>query len=58
MNMTPLYGRAKVGQPAGAYIQKFCADTGSSLEDMLGVMDDRYWWREGVDEISANRVTP
>ena len=30
------------------YIQQLCADTGYSLEDLLGVMDDRDSWWERV----------
>ena len=38
-----LYGQlpAKAGRPARTYIQQLCADTGCSLEDLPGVMDDR-----------------
>ena len=42
----PLYGRAKTGRPARTYIQQFCADTGFSLEDLLGTMNDRDGWQE------------
>ena len=35
---TPSHGRAKEGQPARTYIQQLCANTGCSLEDLLGVM--------------------
>ena len=38
---TPSHGRAKARQPTRTYIQQFCADTGYSLEDLLGAMDDR-----------------
>ena len=41
---TPLYGRAKVGRPARTYIQQVCADTGCSLEDLPGVMDNTDGW--------------
>ena len=30
----PTHGCASVGQPARTYINKFCADTGSRLEDL------------------------
>ena len=54
---TPLHGRAKAGQPAWTYIQQLCADTGCSLEVLLGVMDDREGWWERVKEIHAGGVT-
>ena len=48
---TPSHGRAKVGRPARSYIQQLCVDTGYSLEDLPGAMDDRDGWRERVREI-------
>ena len=36
-------------------IYKFCADTGYTLEDLLGAMDDRDGWWERVREICAGR---
>ena len=53
---TPSHGRAKEGQPVGTYIQKLCADTGYSLEDVLGAMDDRDGWRERIKEICVGGV--
>ena len=50
---TPSHGRAKAGWPARTYIQQLCADTGCSLEDLPGVMDDRDGWWERVREICA-----
>ena len=38
---TPSHGRTKTERPARTYIQQFCADTGCSLEDLLGAMNDR-----------------
>ena len=38
---THLHRRAKAGRPARTYIQQPCADTGYSLEDLPGAMDDR-----------------
>ena len=35
-----------VGWPARTYLHQLCADTGCSLEDLLGAMDDRDRWRE------------
>ena len=37
---TPSHGQAKVWWAARTYLQQLCADTGCSLEDLLGVMDD------------------
>ena len=48
---TPSHGWAKVGQPARTYIQQLCANTGCSLEDLPGAIDDREAWRERVREI-------
>ena len=50
---TPSHGWAKAGRPAGTYIQQFCADTGYSLEDLSGGMDDSDVRRERVWEIRA-----
>ena len=50
----PSHRRAKAGPPARTYIQKLCADTGFSLEDLLGAMGDRDAWRERVREIHAS----
>ena len=44
--LTSLHGRPKVGRPPRTYIQQFCADTGCSLEEHQGAMDDRDGWRE------------
>ena len=54
---TPSHGRAKEGRPARTYIQHLCIDTGCSIEDLQGAMDDRDGWRERVREISAGSVT-
>ena len=43
---TPSHGRAKAEQPTRTYIQQLCADTGCSLEDLPGAMDNKYGWRE------------
>ncbi len=37
---------ASVGRPASTYLHQLCADTGCSLEDLPGAMDDRDRWRE------------
>ena len=53
---TPSHRQAKVGRPARIYIQQLCVDTGCSLEDLPGAMDDRDGWREWVREIRAGSV--
>ena len=50
---TPSHGRAKVGRIARTDIQQLSEDTGCSLEDLPGTMDDREGWRERVREIRA-----
>ena len=50
---TPLHERAKAGRPARTYIQKLCADTGCSLEDLQGAINNREGWRERLKEIRA-----
>ena len=35
------HGRVSVGQLTGTHLQQLCTDTGFSLEDHPGVMDDR-----------------
>ena len=52
---TSLHGRAKVGGPIRTYIQQL--NTGYSLEDLPGAMDDRKWWRERVREIRVSSLT-
>ena len=54
---TPSHGRAKAGQPARTYIQQLCANTGCSLEDLLGAMDDRDGWQDRVREICTGGTT-
>ena len=54
---TPSHGRAKAGRPARTYLLELCANTGYSLEDILGVMDDRDRWQEKVREIYAGSAT-
>ena len=54
---TPSHGRAKIGRSARTYLQQLCAETGCSLEDLPGAMDN--WgvrWRR-VREIHASRTT-
>ena len=45
------------GRPTGTYIQQLCADTGYSLENHPGAMDDRNVWRERIREIRAGNTT-
>ena len=54
---TPSHGQAKAGWPARTYILQLGADTGCSLKDQTGAMDDWDWWRERVKEIRAGRAT-
>ena len=54
---TPSHGWANAGQPARTYIQQLCADTGCSLEEQPGEMDNRDGCRERVREICAGGVT-
>ena len=54
---TASHGRAKSGWPARIYAQQFCADTGCSLEDLPGAMDDRDGWRERVRESRTGGTT-
>ena len=54
---TPIYGRAKAGQPARTYIQQLCEETGCSPEDRPEVMNDREKWRERVRDICACGTT-
>ena len=57
LRWTPSHGRAKVRQPARTYIQQLCTDTGYSLEDLLGAMDDRDGCRKRVRNICAGSTT-
>ena len=54
---TPPHGWAKAGWPARSYIQQLCADTGYSLENHLGAMNDRDRGQEKVREIRAGSAT-
>ena len=54
---TPTHGHNNVGQPAKTYLHQLCADTGCSLEDLPGAMDDRDGWWEIVWEIHAVSTT-
>ena len=50
---TPTHSRANVDWLAKPYLHKCCMDTGYSLEDLPGMIDDRDRWRERVREIHA-----
>ena len=52
---TPSNGQAKARRPT--YIQQLSADTGYSLEDTPGAIDDIDGWWERVSEIRAGSVT-
>ena len=54
---TPSHGRLKAGRPARNNIQEIRADTGGSLEDLLGAIDDRGGWQVRVMKICAGGVT-
>ena len=53
---TPLHGWAKTGPPATTYKQQLYADTGCSLEDLPGEMNDREGWLVRVREICADGI--
>ena len=50
---TASHGREKAGQPARTYLKQLCANTGCSLEGLLGAMDDRDRWWKRVREVCA-----
>ena len=56
LQLTPSYGQAKAGRPARTYIPQISADTGYSLENLSGAMDDSDGWWEKVRKISASRA--
>ena len=51
------YGQSKAGQPAAAYIEQLCENTGCSPEDLPEVMNDRERWKERVRDIHADDMT-
>ena len=57
LQWTPSNGRADVERPARAYLQQLCTDSGYSLEDLPGAMDDWVGWRERLREICASDMT-
>ena len=48
---TPTHGCTSIGWLARTYLHQLCVDTGCSLEDLPGVMDDRDGWRESGKSI-------
>ena len=56
-SIDPIQGRNSVGRQSRTYSHQLCVDTGCSLEDLLGAMDDRDWWGERVREIRVVSVT-
>ena len=54
---TPSHELAKSGRPARTYIHQLFVDTGNSLEDLPGVMNDGDMSRERVWEIRTGSVT-
>ena len=54
---TPSHGRAKLGRPPRTYLQHLGADTGYSLENLPGPVDDKNGWRERAREIRAGSAT-
>ena len=54
---TPSHGWAKAGWLARTYIQQLCANTGYSLEDLPGAMDNRDKWQDRVRDIRASSAT-
>ena len=57
LQRTSSHGRAKAEQPVGTYIQRLCADTGCSLEDLPGANADIDGWRERIREMYIGGTT-
>ena len=57
LQWTLSHGLTKVGRPARTYLQQLCANTGCSLGDLPGPIDDRDGWRERVRDIRVDGVT-
>ena len=47
--------RTSIGRPARMYLHKLCTDTGCSLEDLPGAMEDREGGGDRFREIRAVR---
>ena len=52
---TPSHGHTSVRWPARTYIPQLCANTGCSLEDQPGAMDDRDEWQEREKSMLAEQ---
>ena len=48
---TPSHGHTSVSWSARTYLHWFCVDTGSNLDDLPGVMDDRDRWRKSQENL-------
>ena len=46
LRWTPMHELTSGGQPTKTYIYQPTADTGCSLDDLHGAMDDKVWWGE------------
>ena len=53
----PTYGHTRFGWSARTNMQQLCAETGRSLENLPGVIDNRDRWREKVKEVWAISTT-
>ena len=53
----PFTWTGKAGRTSKFYIQQLCADTGCSLEDIPGAMDDRDGWWDRIREVFACSTT-
>ena len=51
------HGHASFGWPAKTCLQQLCTDSGCSLEDLLGAIDDRNRWSKRVRDICARSAT-
>ena len=56
LQWTPSHRRVRVGQPVWTYLWQLYIDTGCSMEDLPGAMDNRNVWRERMREIHAGEV--
>ena len=54
--MDPSHECASVGRPVRTYLQQLCADTGCSLEDLPGMMEEREKEREFGKSMLATQL--
>ena len=54
---TPTCGHANASQAARTYLQQLSIDTGCSLEDLPGAMNNRDGWRERERESRESVLT-